>query len=145
MSVQGGGGVTGEELNELFILRRDLRTAEELLMSLRAAADVPGVPDVSDASSPNRPRDTAGNLLSEIDDLTERADALRGEIRSREASAAAFIKGIEDNQTRLIFQLRFMRGYTWKRIARTMGGGNTADSVRKMCSRYFEKLAGHVR
>ena len=129
--------MTGGELNELFILRRDLRTAEELLMSLRAAADVPGVPDVSDAPRANRPRDTVGNLLSEIDDLSVRAEALRGEIERREASAAAFIRGIDDNQTRLIFQLRFMRGCTWKQIARIIGGGNTADSVRKMYARYL--------
>lgn len=135
--LQGGGAVTGEELNALFILRKDLRTAEELLASLRAAADVPGVPDASKLRGANRPRDTVGNLLSEIDDLSARADSLRGEIRSREASAAAFIRGIEDNQTRLIFQLRFMRGCTWRRIARIIGGGNTADSVRKMYARYL--------
>lgn len=129
--------MTGGELNELFILRRDLRTAEELLMSLRAAAGVPGVPDVSDAPRANRPRDTVGNLLSEIDDLSARAGKLRGEIERREASAAAFIRGIDDNQTRLIFQLRFMRGCTWRRIARIIGGGNTADSVRKMYARYL--------
>lgn len=129
--------MTGGELNELFILRRDLRTAEELLASLRAAADVPGVPDVSDAPRANRPRDTVGNLLSEIDDLSARADRLRREIECREASAAAFIGGIDDNQTRLIFQLRFMRGCTWRRIARIIGGGNTADSVRKMYARYL--------
>lgn len=135
---KGGGGVTGEELNELFLLRKDLRTVEGLLVSLRSAADIPGVPDVSDA--PRRaqcPRDTVGNLLSEIDDLSARADALRGEIQSREASAAAFIGGIDDAQTRLIFRLRFLRGWTWKRIARTIGGGNTADSVRKMYARYL--------
>ncbi|MBR4211458.1 MAG: hypothetical protein IKR84_03605 [Oscillibacter sp.] len=130
--------MTGGELNELFILRRDLRTAEELLMSLRAAAGVPGVPDVSDAPRANRPRDTVGNLLSEIDDLSARADRLHGEIERREASAAAFIGGIDDNQTRLIFQLRFMRGCTWKQIARTIGGHNTVNSVKMRYVRYLK-------
>ena len=130
--------MTSDELNELFTLRKDLRTAEELLASLRAAADAPGVPDVSDAPRANRPRDTVGNLLSEIDDLSARADSLRGEIQRREASAAAFIRGIDDNQTRLIFQLRFMRGCTWKQIAQTIGGHNTVNSVKMRYVRYLK-------
>ena len=130
--------MTSDELNELFTLRKDLRTAEELLASLRAAADAPGVPDVSDTPRANRTRDTVGNLLSEIDDLSARAETLRGEIERREASAAAFIRGIDDNQTRLIFQLRFMRGCTWKQIARTIGGHNTISSVKMRYARYIE-------
>lgn len=141
--------MSGNELNELFTLRRDLRSVEELLDAVRSAADVPGVADTSGTPHTRKARDTVGNLLAEMDDLSSRAERLRGEIQRREVSAAAFIRGIEDNQTRLIFRLRFMRGYTWKRIARTIGGGNTADSVRKMYSRYFEKtcppVSGDVR
>ena len=131
--------MTGEELNELFLLRKELRTVEELLESVRSAADAPGVPDVAGERHGLRARrDTVGNLLAEIEDLTTRAERLRGEIATLEESAAAFIGDIADTQTRLIFRLRFMRGYTWKRIARTIGGNNTAESVRKMYSRYWE-------
>ena len=70
--------------------------------------------------------------------MSARAEALRGEIERREASAAAFIRGIDDNQTRLIFQLRFMRGCTWKQIARTIGGRNTISSVKMRYARYIE-------
>ena len=128
----------GKELNELLALRKELRTVEELLASVRSAADAPGVPDVSDERHAQRRRDTVGNLLSEIDDLTARADSLRGEIQSREESAAAFIQGIDDPQTWLILRLRFMRGYTWKRIARTIGGRNTENSVKMRCARYLK-------
>lgn len=139
--------MTGEELNELFFLRKELRTAEELLTSVRAASAVPGVPatDSVERHAHGARRDTVGNLLTEIEDLTARADGLREEIGRREESAAAFIGDIDDAQTRLIFRLRFMRGYSWKKIARIINGGNTGESVRKMCSRYFEKLSGHVR
>ena len=141
--------MTGQKLNELFTLRRDLRSVEELLDAVRRAADVPGVADVSGTPHAHRPRDTVGNLLAEVDDLSSRAEHLRGEIQCREAAAAAFIQGIEDTQTRLIFRLRFLRGYTWKQIARIIRGNNTAESVRKMYSRYFEKtcppVSGDVR
>ena len=130
--------ITGNELNELFTLRRDLRSVEKLLSAVRSAADVPGVADVSGTPHAQRPRDTVGNLLAEVDDLSSRAERLRGEIQGREASAAAFINGIEDNQTRLIFRLRFLRGYTWKQIARTIGGGNTVSGVKMRYARYME-------
>ena len=32
--------------------------------------------------------------------------------------------------------LHYAKGYSWKKIAIDIGGGNTEDSVRKMCSRY---------
>lgn len=130
--------MTGNELNELFTLRRDLRSVEELLDAVRSAADVPGVADTSGTPHARKARDTVGNLLAEMDDLSSRAEHLRGEIQRREVSAAAFIQGIEDNQTRLIFRLRFLRGYTWKRIARTIGSGNTVSGVKMRYARYME-------
>ena len=130
--------MTGQELNELFMLRRDLRSVEELLDAVRRVADVPGVADVSGTPRAQRPRDTVGNLLAEMDDLSSRAERLRGEIQCRESAAAAFIAGIEDTQTRLIFRLRFLRGYTWKQIARTIGGGNTVSGVKMRYARYME-------
>ena len=132
---KGGGVVTAKELNEIFIMRRKL---ENLLESLRSAADAPCVPELSDAPHSRRARDTVGSLLSEIDDLSARADVLRGEIERREKSAAAFIGNIDDAQTRLIFQLRFMRGCTWKQIAQTIGGGNTISGVKMRYARYME-------
>ncbi|MBQ9521681.1 MAG: hypothetical protein IJR72_03825 [Oscillospiraceae bacterium] len=130
--------MTGNELNELFTLRRDLRSVEELLDAVRRAADVPGVADVSGTPHAHRSRDTVGNLLAEIEDLSSRAEHLRGEIQCREAAAAAFIQGIEDTQTRLIFRLRFLRGCTWKQIARTIGGHNTVNSVKMRYVRYLK-------
>lgn len=32
--------------------------------------------------------------------------------------------------------LHYAKGYSWKKIAIDIGGGNTEDGVRKMCSRY---------
>ena len=131
--------MTGKELNKLLALRKELQNVEGLLASVRSAADAPGVSDVRDERHPHRVRrDTVGNLLSEIDDLTARTERLRGEIEGREESAAAFIGGIEDAQTRLIFRLRFMRGYSWKEIARTLGGGNTVSGVKMRYARYIK-------
>ena len=133
--------MTTKELNEIFVMRRNLGTLESLLASLRSAANAPRSPELSDTPRSRRAQDTVGSLLSEIDDLSGRADSLRGEIERREKSAAAFIGSIDDAQTRLIFHLRFMRGYTWKRIAQTIGGGNTISGVKMRYARYIENCA----
>ena len=75
--------MTAKELNEIFVMRRNLGTLESLTASLRSAAEVPAVPELSDAPRSRQSRDTVGNLISEIDDLSARAERLRGEIQSR--------------------------------------------------------------
>ncbi len=50
-----------------------------------------------------------------------------------------YIESIEDYTTRLIFQYRFISGYSWNKVAMKIGGGNTADSVRMQVNRYLQK------
>jgi hypothetical protein len=60
----------------------------------------------------------------------------RGKVNAAEAAAIA---RIDDAYMRKIFQLRYMRGMTWAKIALTIGGGNTADGVRIAHSRFLKK------
>ena len=39
--------------------------------------------------------------------------------------------------TRRIFELRYIDGCNWVQVARRIGGGNTAESVRKRHNRYI--------
>ena len=68
-------------------------------------------------------------------------------IRNRQARSAAqllalesYIDGIDDSFTRQIFVYRYACGMNWQEVARAMGGGNTADGVKKRCQRW---LAAH--
>lgn len=49
-----------------------------------------------------------------------------------------YIRNIPDSFTRRIFRLRFIDGETWTRVAIEVGGGQTGDSVRKICKRFLE-------
>lgn len=49
-----------------------------------------------------------------------------------------FITGIESAYFRHLFTLRFINGESWAKIALKMGGGNSADGIRKACVRYME-------
>ena len=84
-------------------------------------------------------RDKVGDLAVEIADMSGSVEALRSEVRESEAQILPYITGIRDNQTRLVFRLRFLRGLTWKEVARVIGGRNSEDSVKMVCYRYLDE------
>lgn len=50
-----------------------------------------------------------------------------------------FIYGIDDPQTRDMFYLHFIVGYTYRQTAEHIGGGITKDCVFSRVKRFFEK------
>lgn len=49
-----------------------------------------------------------------------------------------FIDGIEDSRTRLVFELRYIDGWSWQKISMYMG--STSESYARMVhNRYFKK------
>ena len=53
-----------------------------------------------------------------------------------------WIEDIPDEYTRRVFLLRFDEGLTWDAVAARLGGGNSADGVKKTCYRYIERDGG---
>jgi len=53
-----------------------------------------------------------------------------------------YVEQIDDSLIRQIIILRHVNGLTWEQVAASIGGGNTADSVRKMHDRF---LRGEVK
>jgi hypothetical protein len=50
-----------------------------------------------------------------------------------------YIHTIDDSLMRQILSLRYINGLTWEQVAAHIGGGNTADSVRKAADRFLGK------
>lgn len=48
-----------------------------------------------------------------------------------------FIEGIEDSRTRLVFQLRYIEGWSWQRISLKLGSGDESYS-RKIHGRFLK-------
>lgn len=60
------------------------------------------------------------------------------ELKAQKAEVERFIGNIADNQTREIFRLRFLKGFSWVQVAFNIGGGNTEDCCRKRAFRYLK-------
>ena len=80
-----------------------------------------------------------GDLAAEIVDMDARVGFLEEEVKASEGQIMPFIQGIDDDQTRIIFRLRFLRGLAWKEVA-TVVGGNTEESAKRICYRYLSSL-----
>ena len=71
----------------------------------------------------------------EIQELTEKLN----NCRERLHKIKKFFRAIDDEQTLLIFELRFKNSLSWRQIAQRIGGNNTEDSVKKICYRHLDK------
>ncbi len=128
--------MTLQELSQHYDLREQLRKDEEILASLRAAA-TPGAQVITGMPHAPGVYDRVGSLAVEIADMEGRINALREQLAREEVVIGAFIDGIRDDQTRMIFRLRFLRGLLWRQVAQVIGGGNTEASVKSVCYRYL--------
>lgn len=50
----------------------------------------------------------------------------------------SFIESIDDSLVRQIVTLRYVKGLIWEQVAAEIGGGNTADGVRKVAERFLK-------
>lgn len=129
--------MTLDELNQHFDLVEKLKTANEMLESMRSAAE-PGAQKITGMPHASGARDMVGMLAIEIVTLEESIADLKKEVAYSEPYIKAFIDGIDDLQLRMAFRLRFLHAVSWKETAGLLGGGNTEYSVKSMCYRYID-------
>lgn len=129
--------MTLQELSQYYKLRERLNRDEEILQSLRAAA-CPGAQNLTGMPHAPGVRDKVGDLAVEIADMTERIRYLREKLAAEGARVSAFVDDIENDQTRMVFRLRFLRCLTWGEVAAVIGGRNTEAAVKSVCYRYLE-------
>lgn len=128
--------MTLSELNQHLELIEKKEKATEMLQSLREAA-CPGAAALTGMPHATGVKDKVGDLAVEIADMDARIEYLDEEIGKSEKSILPWIATIPDDQTRLIFRLRFLRGLAWKEVAVVVGGRNSEDSVKMACYRYL--------
>lgn len=129
--------MTLEDLNRHLNLITELKKAQDMLQSLWNAA-YPGGQVLTGMPHAPGVKDKIGDLAADIADLETEIEQLQKLVDESADSVMTFISAIPDVQTRMIFRIRFCRGYEWKQVARVLGGGNSEASVKSAAYRYIE-------
>lgn len=129
--------MTLQELSKYYKLHERLERNREMLSSLYAAAG-PGAQVITGMPHAPGVSDKVGDLAAELWDLQSKIDYLEQRCAEEKKKLEKYIGGIKDDQTRMIFRLRFIHCMTWPQVAETIGGRNTANSVKLICHRYLK-------
>lgn len=78
--------------------------------------------------------DIKDNLI----DLKSELEQMLKECVTEQKRLEEYIHSVEDVQIQNIMTYRFVNGFSWQKVAFKIGGGNTADSVRKRVVRYLK-------
>ena len=78
------------------------------------------------------------NLGEEAQDLQQQVKDLENSIATQEPEIRDFVTGINDIQTRAVFRLRFLRGFSWGEVTEIIGGKNSEGAVKSICYRYLD-------
>lgn len=133
--------MTLRELSRHYKLHERLERNREMLTSLYAAAE-PGAQVITGMPHATGVSDRVAGLVIEIEDLEGRINALELECERERKKLEKYIGTIKDDQTRIIFRLRFIHCMTWLEVADTIGGRNTEKGVKNVCYRYLKSWGG---
>ena len=127
--------MTLQRLNEHLNMLLQLQEAKAALGSMQtqilSAVNADGMPH---GHEPSRTTENLAILLQvQIDDVNR----LEHMVEVSEREVRRFVESIEDNRTKLIFNLRFLCGLKWEAVAVYIGGGNTEKAVKSTCYRYL--------
>lgn len=124
-----------QDLKNLRYLKKEIARLDLRIEELSSA--VTSITKRIDAS----PRGNRGlNLVrEELIDTKIMLEKKKKELAFLQKSAEKFIQTIPESLTRLIISKRYIDGYSWRRIAFEVGGGNTEDGVKKIAYRFMDK------
>lgn len=131
--------MTKTDLEQIYYLNRELRLLETELERLRGESLVQSpLPSTSHGSGIADKVAQRGNRIADLEQLISEK---REEIQRQRNRAVEYIYSIPDSLTRQIVYYRCVSLFSWRRVAYEVGGYNTAESVRKIYTRFFRKLS----
>lgn len=130
--------MTIKELYSLYYIEQEIKEYELKILELREmatniTANYTGMTGGGNVS------DKVGNATAAIVQYIEMLEKAIQQKIEQSIKINAFILDVDDAQLRQIMFLRFVKQMSWQCIANRIGGGNTADGVRKRCNRYIRK------
>lgn len=131
--------MTLEELSHYNMLKQEIGELDDMIRELAAKATQVTqqlAPGFGGSGGRTADHTAVAALIADAKDL----------LRDRQLEALCeynrltqYISSIRDPFMRRAFTLRFVRLWSWTRVAMAMGGGNTPDGVRKAVMRYIRR------
>ena len=130
--------MTKKELSQLYYLKKEIKEQQRRIAELEAAATncstkITGLPSGKGIS------DKIGNYAAQIADLKALLDLNLKKCFYELNRLDRFIQSVKDPLLRQILTCRFVNGYSWSKIAYTVGGNNTPDGLRVKMMRFLQK------
>ena len=132
--------MTLKELSQLYWLNREIESDRKRLEKLEQEATSVSSPRFDGMPhTPGYQNSKIENYVAEIVDLKAIIAAKQQQCIYERNRLERYIADIPDSHTRQIFKDRFVEGMSWPKVAHSIGGNNTTDSVKKICYRYIKK------
>lgn len=103
--------------------------------SFTKSPQLSGMPGSGELSDP-----TADRALRE-NKVMERIERMLREQQRESERIMEWIQTIEDPMIQTIMHARYIRNKSWTAVAHAIGGGNTAENIRQIHSRYLSHLS----
>lgn len=128
--------MTLKELSQLYWLKREIEADKKELENVRRDAYAPKSPNLS-----GMPSGGGDNRIErDVAKITYLEDLIAAKIKRCETERIVleeYIMTIPDSLTRQVFEYRFVNGLPWSQVAANIGGNNTENGVKQLCSRYI--------
>ena len=128
--------MTLQELNNLRKYPLEIKQLQERILQLQRQTES-ATQMFSGMPSAKGNGDRISDIIASYVDEQNKLQRLIAKRQREELNAMSYISDICDSQLRSIFLMRFLKGYSWTKIANEIGGGNTADSIKKSVYRYL--------
>lgn len=130
--------MTQKELSQLYWLNREIEEQQRRLNELECLAtsctnQITGMPRSTGVT--NR----MAKYVAEIADLRGLIDLNIKKCFYELNRLNRFIETVDDSMMRQILSFRYVNGLAWRQIAFSIGGNNTADSVRMIHNRFLRE------
>ena len=130
--------MTKKELSQIYYLSNEIDMWRKELNRLQTMSLIPSQEITGMPFSPGGKSDKTGNLASKKADIRAKIAELQGKLIEEYSKLMNYIETIDDSIIRQIIYHRCILCMQWGQVARHVGGGNSADGLRKMLDRFLD-------